>query len=1056
MLREQLWKSQKVRRRLNNVSQRPQGIGERNTRRTQSSENIVVQHRTRFRERRRSKSVLEVSDNSINGRSSRPTHKDVPPPTATTQSPADSGRSTAELQGGCSSSASQSSGDDYMEIQVDMAVHTRNERTLELSPETTPEGVSPRGHGGDEHGAVATSSEPRMHRAFTDITNRIATSADSCKSPLRESPFLRPTHLLDITRHIRGCCEEILTISRSATANLEDCRLAARFVRKLSTILVEVERQLTECKQSNTVHWCSSRQWTDVRRPLCVANESREPEVCGALPLSPTENSLGSIGEGCEQILRTMARCRDFGALRSLLACEMVSTQFHHASRQLASSLAKLCGHIKIPSDVHEDVRVFGDQISRASFQPSESDRSASASIRGQVFTMQRHGVDVETIHHVVKSFLVSLDAGAGRNNGIGVEIMEEKEALKADCTNLHNVDDAKEVFLLRTIIAVLEAEQQTQVGTRFESSSSTTEASSLEGTQIEAWRWHVPFTTTISVLLVLGVCALWAKSNMSRSMEDGNWLRAIHLAFLPIVIFFMIFSCYTLINSIVSGLGTIAHLKVSNFFHRLQGGDCTIYVNDDGLMLISAEDRENRIAFYDSHEIAYCARPPHQPNVYSRRGRFKKASNMNFCLEVSQSVERCQESSNIDHHTALDIVLQERGHEFLAGGDVRIGEFILLVDSDTRVPEDCIAPTVTELMKEEQVAFTQHSTTPMQVVNDYWENAISHFTVAVYNIAIRLACSGGDVAPLVGHNAFLRWSAMKECAFLDPYDKAVKMWSENHVSEDFDFSLRLQVKGYHGRYITYTGKGFQEGVSLTVHDEITRLRKYSFGSAELLFNPLHKWYEGPISSLYWSFLFSDAPWWSKITITSYMGSYFAISSAWWLAILHYFMFSWSEYWRNEVVTAVDISATVFLVFSIAAPFSAALLRYRLGMDSLLHAIFVEFKHVPTFIIFFNGLSFHLFVSILSHIFQFDMQFGTTSKEVTKKNFFQELAYTVSVYRWCYTLMTLLSGTVVGFYFAPPPWRIRTSYSIVPLGIVILGHFFAPIVLNPVLMRVKF
>lgn len=52
----------------------------------------------------------------------------------------------------------------------------------------------------------------------------------------------------------------------------------------------------------------------------------------------------------------------------------------------------------------------------------------------------------------------------------------------------------------------------------------------------------------------------------------------------------------------------------------------------------------------------------------------------------------------------------------FLAGGDVRIGDFILLVDSDTRVPEHCITPTITELLLSPEVAFTQHFTTPLQV----------------------------------------------------------------------------------------------------------------------------------------------------------------------------------------------------------------------------------------------------------------------------------------------------------------------------------------------------
>jgi len=67
---------------------------------------------------------------------------------------------------------------------------------------------------------------------------------------------------------------------------------------------------------------------------------------------------------------------------------------------------------------------------------------------------------------------------------------------------------------------------------------------------------------------------------------------------------------------------------------------------------------------------------------------------------------------------------------------------------------------------------------------------------------------AGGDVAPLVGHNAFLRWSAIKDCAFTDPEDGQLKFWSEAHVSEDFDMSVRMQIRNYIGRYVAYTGKG--------------------------------------------------------------------------------------------------------------------------------------------------------------------------------------------------------------------------------------------------------
>jgi hypothetical protein len=57
------------------------------------------------------------------------------------------------------------------------------------------------------------------------------------------------------------------------------------------------------------------------------------------------------------------------------------------------------------------------------------------------------------------------------------------------------------------------------------------------------------------------------------------------------------------------------------------------------------------------------------------------------------------------------------------------------------------------------------------------------------------MCVSGGDVAPLVGHNAFLRWEALQKCAFVDPADGVERFWSEAHVSEDFDLSLRFQAR---------------------------------------------------------------------------------------------------------------------------------------------------------------------------------------------------------------------------------------------------------------------
>lgn len=57
------------------------------------------------------------------------------------------------------------------------------------------------------------------------------------------------------------------------------------------------------------------------------------------------------------------------------------------------------------------------------------------------------------------------------------------------------------------------------------------------------------------------------------------------------------------------------------------------------------------------------------------------------------------------------------------------------------------------------------------------------------------MGSANGEVAPFVGHNAFLRWSALQDAAFEDKDDdNKVKIWSESNVSEDFDMALRLQV----------------------------------------------------------------------------------------------------------------------------------------------------------------------------------------------------------------------------------------------------------------------
>lgn len=83
----------------------------------------------------------------------------------------------------------------------------------------------------------------------------------------------------------------------------------------------------------------------------------------------------------------------------------------------------------------------------------------------------------------------------------------------------------------------------------------------------------------------------------------------------------------------------SLESLKLAAEKYRRSGGQYNIFVNDDGLQLIDDKEREARIGCYKKMGVGYVARPKHGEKGFVRRGRFKKASNMNFCLGISEQV---------------------------------------------------------------------------------------------------------------------------------------------------------------------------------------------------------------------------------------------------------------------------------------------------------------------------------------------------------------------------------------------------------------------------------
>ncbi|KAF2730709.1 hypothetical protein EJ04DRAFT_34083 [Polyplosphaeria fusca] len=513
----------------------------------------------------------------------------------------------------------------------------------------------------------------------------------------------------------------------------------------------------------------------------------------------------------------------------------------------------------------------------------------------------------------------------------------------------------------------------------------------------------------------------------------------------------------------------TVRSLKAAISYYESHGGTARIFMNDDGMAIRGEEANLEFLEFYEDNNIGWVARPKHNTDGFVRRGKFKKASNMNFALNVSNKVEDTLQSMVDAWYVKEDTITEDQEAQMYrealasvvasdskikAGGNIRMGEIILIVDSDTEVPVDCLMYGAAEMYLSPEVAIIQHSTGVMQVSWDYFENAITYFTNLVYT-AIRFSVGSGEVGPFVGHNAFLRWQAVQSVGNPPDEDGYVAFWSESHVSEDFDIALRLQVTGNIVRLASYHNDGFKEGVSLTLYDELNRWEKYAFGCNELVFNPIHTWpWKSPFTKLFRTFLFSNMQLSSKLTIVGYISSYYAIASSVPFGILNYFLIGWFNGELDKFyVESWKIFVSLILVFNIMSNVTLAVLRYRLGEMGLLQSLIQNFKWMPLFVIFFGGLSFHILMAILAHMFSIDMNWGATAKEKDDSNFFKELPKIFQRFKWMYMLMIpLIGGMIYLGCFAPHGWEINGFTSTVPMATIVVSHCLFPFALNPSLM----
>ena len=126
------------------------------------------------------------------------------------------------------------------------------------------------------------------------------------------------------------------------------------------------------------------------------------------------------------------------------------------------------------------------------------------------------------------------------------------------------------------------------------------------------------------------------------------------------------------------------------------------------GLSSHSVYEVFHRMLFYYHYDIGFVAR-----STWDRRGKFKKASNLNTHLRLVWGAEQIAKIENVSFHEAL---LQNShnvdGSRYtMFGNDISIGHLIIVNDADARMAESVIVKTVPEFLNDKFLGFTQHAT---------------------------------------------------------------------------------------------------------------------------------------------------------------------------------------------------------------------------------------------------------------------------------------------------------------------------------------------------------
>ncbi|KAL8811994.1 MAG: hypothetical protein Q9200_001360 [Gallowayella weberi] len=346
----------------------------------------------------------------------------------------------------------------------------------------------------------------------------------------------------------------------------------------------------------------------------------------------------------------------------------------------------------------------------------------------------------------------------------------------------------------------------------------------------------------------------------------------------------------------------------IRSLLHAIQqyeraGGKVNIIVGDDGLRLLSPEERASRIKFYQHTGISWVARPKHDPWAtvpYVRAGKFKLGSNLNnvcqLVFHLNSHIEELQKTSRLksayDTIKIYDEAIASCRTVNHVGGNLTMGDILFVMDSYIRVPENLFLDLAAEFWVEPQLGSLDYIVDPMLEAATFW-GRWAGWEKNFENVAFKSHAIAGSTSyampNAIGH--VLRVKVLQAVQYTD--GDQVKFWSESLVLERFDLKIRIQLAGFLTKLAQYSESrescNFKQGISPVLNNHIISKEREAYGTSELVFNPICTWlWRGPFTSLFRAVTMSKLTLASKVDFYRFCATPFLLASSFPVAFFQY------------------------------------------------------------------------------------------------------------------------------------------------------------------------